>query len=450
MRRRSFLKGLVATCASAPLWSLLARPARADHGTASRVIFFYFPDGVPGPSQNGEPSAWHPSGSEHEFSLPSVLSPLTPFQQDCVFFRGLSLGATDAGSHPGGAKKLLTAVDGGGGISVDTFLSNTVGASAPFRHLYLGAMANQNNASGDKHITYVGPGQTLPPEDNPRLAFERVFGQAPAGGGAASAASSPLAHKRSVLDGVLEEMSAFRARLGHVESAKLDLHTEALREVELRLDAMELPPENGSSCASPSVDSTGASDDTLYDPARFPDVLRMQIDVMVNAMACGLTRVGTIQASHHTSELIMSRFPETEMHVPGYDMRSHQASHYGASHDYGKMEFDHFVKQRRWFVSQFAYLLEQFQSRPEGDGTMLDHSVVVLCTEVCDGNTHLHDDMPFVLAGRAGGAVSTGRLLQFGYERHSRLLASVARAMGSDIWQFGNPCEGPLPGLLSS
>lgn len=446
MRRRSFLKGLAATCASAPLASLLARPARADIGVARRIVFFYFPDGVPGPSQNGEPSVFHPTGSQHQFSLPSVLSPLAPFQQHCVFFRGLSLGSTDAGSHPGGAKKLLTAVDGGNGISLDTFLANTVGGDAPWRHLYLGAMANQNNASGDKHITYVGPGHTLPPEDNPRLAFERLFSQAPS----SSATLDPLSHQRSVLDGVLEEMSAFRARLGGAEAAKLELHTEALREMELRLDTLAQPAEDIGSCGSPVLSGASVSDGAVYDPARFPDVLRTQIDLMVNAMACGLTKVGTLQASHHTSELIMSRFVGTEMHVPNYDMRSHQASHYGASHDYAKTEFDHFVKQRRWFVSQLAYLLGQLQSRPEGDGTMLDHSLVLLCTEVCDGNTHMHDDMPFVLAGGGAGALSTGRLLQFGYERHSRLLASLARAMGSDIWQFGNPCDGPLPGLLAS
>ena len=170
---------------------------------------------------------------------------------------------------------------------------------------------------------------------------------------------------------------------------------------------------------------------------------------MVQAMACNLTRVGTLQASHHTSELIMSRFPDTELYDAGYDMRSHQASHYGASHDFGHREFAEYVKQRRWFAGQLAYLLEQLQSRPEADGTMLDYSLVLLCTEVCDGNTHQHDNMPFVLAGGAGGRMAGGRLLDFGTRRHSDLLVSIANAMGDGLRSFGQESNGGLPGLLA-
>ena len=107
-------------------------------------------------------------------------------------------------------------------------------------------------------------------------------------------------------------------------------------------------------------------------------------------MACGLTKVGVIQGSQHTSELIMSRFRDTEMYDAGFDMRSHQASHYGARHDRSNRLYSDFVKQVNWWVSQYAYLLQQLRARPEGDGTMLDHSVVLLCTEVSDGNTHSH------------------------------------------------------------
>ncbi|MFT6396567.1 MAG: hypothetical protein ACJAYU_001310 [Bradymonadia bacterium] len=134
----------------------------------------------------------------------------------------------------------------------------------------------------------------------------------------------------------------------------------------------------------------------------------------------------------------------------GYDMRSHQASHYGASHDRGHREFADYVDQRGWWVQQFRYLLEQLEARPEGDGTMLDHSTILLCSEVCDGNTHLHDNMPFVVAGRAGGAISTGRLLQYESMRHSNLLVGLGRSMGADLNNFGQESFGPLPGLLSS
>src|SRR5262249_7088811 len=139
------------------------RAIAASGSTARRVIFFYFPDGIPGQSSSGEASLWHPTGSESNFTLPTVLSPLEPHKGSCVFFSGLSMGPTDVGSHPGGAKKLLTATDGGNGESIDQLLARTVGAASPVRHLYLGAMANQNNASGDKHISYVAPGTTTSP-----------------------------------------------------------------------------------------------------------------------------------------------------------------------------------------------------------------------------------------------------------------------------------------------
>ena len=170
---------------------------------------------------------------------------------------------------------------------------------------------------------------------------------------------------------------------------------------------------------------------------------------MVQAMACGLTRVGVIQASHHTSELIMSRFANTEMFDPSFDMRSHQASHYGAAHDPAKREYRAFAQQVTWWVAQFAYLLDQLAARPEEDGTMLDYSLVLLCSEVADGNTHLHDDIPLVLAGGGGGTIRTGRFLDVGYRRHGDLFVAIANAMGDNITSFGDASAGPLPGLLA-
>jgi hypothetical protein len=376
-----------------------------------------------------------------------LLAPLQPYQSKCVFFRGLSMGATDSGSHPGGAKKLLTATDGGNGISIDQRLASTVGANDPFRLLYLGAQANVNNASGDKHISYVAPGFTTPPEDNPVAAFNRVFGNAgtTTGGGSGDPRS---ARRLSVLDNAKAELEALKTKLGDTEKTKLDLHLDAVREIELRIGALG-GAQPTASCTSPSIDAAGLDASTLYAPERFPQILRAQIDVMVQAMACGMTRVGVIQASHHTSELIMSRFMNTQMYDPGFDMRSHQASHYGAAHDLAHREYKAFVLQVKWWVEQFAYLLSQLAARPEGQGTMLDESLVLLCSEIADGNTHLHDDMPFVLAGGGSGTIRTGQTMNVGYRRHGDLLVAIANAMGDGLTSFGDASSGPLPGLLA-
>ncbi len=451
--RRSVLAGLGALALAGPGRRLI-RPglARADE-VAKRAIFFYFPDGVPGPSQNGDPSKWHCTGGETDFALSEVLEGLAPWRDRCVFLNGLSMGGTDEGSHPGGAKKLLTAADGGGGESIDQLLSRTAGGDSYWRHLYLGVQANHNNASGDKHIVYPTAGQSIAPEDDPRRAFELLFGATPPnpGGGEDPAPAEPDPVRVSVIDGVLDEMTRRRARRGGVAATTPDLHLLPGRVGELRTTT---PPGSGggggssAGCGTPSIDTGGFGTGSLYDPAAFGEILRAQTDLMVLAMACGLTRVGTLQASHHTSELVMSRIPGSAMFDPGYDMRSHQASHYGASHDPGSREYSAFVQQRQWFVAQFAYLLDRLDALPDGDGTMLDSSLLVLCTEVCDGNTHLHGNMPFVLAGGAGGRLSGGRLLDYGGRRHGDLWVSVAQAMGEPVTWFGDSSQGALPGLI--
>lgn len=441
--RRQFLRALTGAAAALPLARALPGWAAPPAGHAQRIIIFYFPDGVVGPSQNGDSSKWHCTGSEYSFSLSELLQPLAPFKDDCVFLNGLTMGGTDSGSHPGGAKKLLTGVDGGNGESIDRFIARTIAADAPHKMIYLGAQANHNNASGDKHISYISPGVTVTPEDNPMNAFSSLFSGAIAGVGGAS---GPDPFEVGVIDGLLEDMAILRNSLGTAEKSKLDIHLDSLNEVEKRIKAT--PEFRGASCESPVLDTGELGVGNLYAPELFPTVLRAQMDLTVQAMACGLTRVATIQASHHTSELIMSRFEGTPMHAPNFDMRSHQASHYGTSHDLGKKEYAEFRKQRIWWVEQFAWLLDALKSRPEGDGTMLDHSLVLLATEVCDGNTHLHDNMPLVLAGQAGGKLSTGRLLQTNGTHHSNLLLSLAHAMGEYAPNFGYS-NGPLSGLLS-
>lgn len=441
LSRRAILRTFAGAALALPFFESLYGSHRAlAKNAAKRVIFFYFPDGVAGVSQNGDPSLWHATGGEKSFQLPTLLEPLQKHAGDCVFLNGLSMGPTDSGSHPGGAEKLLTATDHGNGPSIDQVIAQNAGASAPFHHLYLGAMANQNNASGDKHISYPSAGQSITPMDSPMEAFNLLFGNG--GGGTQSGKPDPI--KVSVIDGVLADMKRLQGQLGSIEKDKLDLHLQSLREIEKRIKNPEMA---GASCQSPSIDIGDVTAQNLEDSEKFPTVLKAQIDLMVLAMACGLTKVGTLQCSQHTSDLVMSRFPGTEMYDPTFDMRSHQASHYGASHDYQKREFKAFVAQVRWWVSQFDYLLGRLASLPEDGGTMLDHSLILLCTEICDGNTHLHDNMPFVLAGRGGG-LTTGRLLDYGGRRHADLLLSIGNAMGMSMSSFGDASSGPLDGLF--
>ena len=157
---------------------------------------------------------------------------------------------------------------------------------------------------------------------------------------------------------------------------------------------------------------------------------------MVLAMECNLSHVGVLQCSHHTSDLMMNQFQGSIMYDPGADLTSHNASHYGSPADQSNMRYVRFYQQRLWYMEQFAYLLEQLDARQEGEGSMLDNSVVLLCSEISDGNTHSFDNMPFLLAGGAGGAYETGRLLAFNRASHARLHLKIAQSLGSDITSF--------------
>lgn len=436
--RRDFLRALGAAAIALPFYDVLNAPLARAGGVAKRTIFFYFPNGVMA-GEGGGGGQFHASGSEFNFSLSYQMEPLAPYKNDCVFLNGLGMGPTDEGSHPGGAKKLLTASDGGYGQSIDQHLASTVGSSAPFHLLYLGAGAAKYG-TGDKCISYPsGDGASVAPIDDPKIAFQSLFGSG-TGMGSSSGSPAPVdTTKASVIDAAIGDMDALQKRLGAVEASKLSLHMEALREVEKRIK--DLPPPSTPSCDNPSAPTVDSA--KIYEDASFPDVLRAQMDLMVTAMACGKTNVGTIQSAFHTSDLNMSAFAGAETY--GSNLLSHQASHYAGNPAWTTG----FIAQVRWWMSQFGYLIGALAARPEpgGSGTMLDNSLVLACSEVSDGSVHTHHNMPFILAGRGGGSVKSGRLLQYNDERHGKLFASIAQAMGHNIQGFGNG-QGTLTGLV--
>ena len=169
---------------------------------------------------------------------------------------------------------------------------------------------------------------------------------------------------------------------------------------------MTPPPK--ATCSDPRIDTSGLTDTSLYDPGLFPKILRAQMDLMVQAMACGLTKVGVVQASHHTSELIMSRFPPSDGNVrsevrhaqpPGVALRP-------------KPRQVQARVPRLLFAATLvgaAVCVSARSAQAAAKRTaMLDYSLVVLCSEICDGNTHSHDNLPFIVGGRGGGRSRRG------------------------------------------
>jgi hypothetical protein len=175
--------------------------------------------------------------------------------------------------------------------------------------------------------------------------------------------------------------------------------------------------------------------------ANFPAAGKLHMDIFVAAFACGLTRIGTLQWGGSTSE---QQFPWL-----GINSGHHTMSHVGDG-DLGNMA--QLVKINNWYAQQFAYLLGKLDAIQEGTGTLLDNSIVAWTNELSKGNTHSSHNIPWVLAGSAGGYFRTGRFIQYATEQpHNNLLVSFMNAMGlANETTFGERavCTGPLTGLV--
>jgi hypothetical protein len=406
-----------------PLGTMFARNAAAEPGNA-KALFVYVPDGV-------IPELWHPSGSSGNLTLPSMTEPLAPVLDDLVFVRGLDMYA-GGGTHEGGAAKVLTGVSD---VSLDVFLGEQVGGGMPHRSVQLG-VGTTFQAGDDKFISRVS-GSPISPDDDPINAFDRLFsGIDTGGGGSGGQPTFEQLRAGSVLDSAITDLNRLQDSLGTAEREKLDVHLDALREVEQRATGMLTAScdeivWNEEGYANSDADNYPT---TYHREDNFGLVGKLQMDQITLALACGVTRVGTLTWSHAVSP---TRVPET-----GSSAGHHDASHYGSDIN-GPLAAD-YIANRRWYNEQLVYLIERMRSIPDTGGTLLDNVVMFLVTDINDGNLHDHQDMPFLLAGRACGQLETGRSLDYRgagqggeNEPHTKLLVSIARMMGADIDTFG-------------
>jgi hypothetical protein len=237
------------------------------------------------------------------------------------------------------------------------------------------------------------------------------------------------AERRSVIDLVKGDLTSLQSRYGGEDRTKIDAHLEAIRAIEMRNES-ETP-----TCDTPTLD-LGFDP---FDNDSFPEVVQRQIDQMVMAMACDLTRVASLQCSASVSG---TRF----------SWLGHQSGHHDLSHlgDDDQTMLTQIAEVNTWYAQQLLYLLDKLAAVPEGDGTMLDNTLVVWGNELSRGNSHGNHPVPFVFAGGAGGSIETGRYLDFGDTPHNRMLVSICHAMGlTDTQSFGDndPGSGGLDGV---
>jgi hypothetical protein len=424
--RRRFLRGAGGALLALPLLDAFTTgPAGADAYPKRLVIVF---------SANGTlADAWTPTGGETDFVLGDILAPLEPHRDDLLILAGIdgesSYHGPGDGAHWNGMGHMLTGTElvdlgnynfSGGGISIDQRVAQTIGTTTKYPTLEL--CVENDPASVASHMSYLGPNQPAPPEPDPTAVFQRLFD---------GATPDQKAQRVSVLDAVQEDLKTLAPKLGAADRQKVEAHLDAVRSVEKSLRATQ----------AVACDPIAVGRDDLRD---VPAVGKDQMDLLVRALSCDLTRVVTLQWSQAVSMTRMTWLGITDAH--------HDLSHMTNSDPvvHGKLS-----AINAWYAGQFAYLLDAMKAVPEGGGTLLDHSLVVWCNELSDGEVHSRRQLPYVLAGRCGGAVKTGRFLPYGpfvgepAPPHNNLLVAIAQAMGVDIDTFGNPayCTGPLPGL---
>lgn len=450
--RRLFLGGAVGAAAGAAslpvLRSLGGRSAaRAADAFPKRLVVWFTPNGTVG-------EQWFPqSGGETDFVLGQILRPIEDagLRDKMLVFRGLDMKSTQAGpgdGHQKGMGHMLTGAEllpgdvlGGcdscppaglsSGISIDQVVANTIGGDTPFRSLELG-VRSEDYANNWTRMSYRGADDALPPENNPKEAFERVFAGVT---GDPAEDAKRRAMRLSVVDGVKRDFGALEGKLSGADKKKLESHLEAVQSLERRLGTVN-------ACGRPEL---GTFVDRPKDNANLPTVLAQQIDIGVMAMACDLTRVVSFQISNSVGNNVLSF-----LNVGGSAI---ETNHHAISHEDEQLPYgyrDALTVINRWYAQQFVSLLQKMDAVEEGEGrSMLDNSVVVWVNELSDGRRHNHDNMPFMMVGSAGGHFRTGRYLQFNGQPHNNLWVSLQQAYGVASNTFGDPrfCTGPLTGL---
>jgi hypothetical protein len=332
----------------------------------------------------------------------------------------------------------------GSGATIDQIVAQGSGPDAPYseaagsaaqetlyRTLELGAQCQEPHSM--HRMIYAGNNQPIHPEVNPRAAFDRLFANLDTSATPSDAAPQAAAEGRSqALDLLIAETENLKTKIGSEEWQKVEAHLEGLNAIDSRISSTATTIEG---CMAPARDSWPEPRSQWENSESFPDEAAAMMDIAAHALACDITRVASVQLSRGFSNIVHSWAGSTQGH--------HTISHLDGDNTAELQEID------RWYGEQFAYMLNKLDSIAEGDGTLLDNTLVVWGREMAATN-HRMQPAHFVIAGSARGAIQTGRVLSFDREPHSTLLVTIAQIMGLDINSVGDrdPDTGPLSGLI--
>jgi hypothetical protein len=429
------LRGLGALMALPALEAMRPRTARAAGAPAPlRFVAFYTPCGIHMPK-------WTPEKVGADYALTPTLASLAPVKSELLVLSGVDNlpGRPDGDGHHAAATAAFLSCSKAfktegthirAGISMDQVLANAVGKATRYPSLELGIDQGKGIGNCDSgyacpyanNIAWAGPSTPVPKETSPRAAFDRLFADFDPGVTQAELAKRK-AYGLSILDAVRADAKALQGRLGTTDRRKLDEYFTGVRELELRVNAMDT---GGPSCGAPAA------------PADTGDVrekTQAMLDLIVLAFQCDLTRTCTFMLGNARSDRVYSFL--------GLSGEHHAYSH----HQKAQANYDALAKIDKWEVEQYAYLLQRMKGVQEEGGTLLDHSAVYFASEVADGNMHEHKNLPILLAGRAGGAIAPGRHVRYEGAPLANLFTSLLNILGVPTATFGDNGTGALPGL---
>lgn len=356
--------------------------------SARRLVYIYVPNGI-------VMKQWTPAAEGAGYAMPRILQPLQPYRDDVLILSGLThntgrpLGDGD-GDHARAAATYLTGVhpkktagaDIHVGISVDQIAAQRIGNGTKFPSLELacedgrlvGACDTGYSCAYSNSISWRTPSNPLPPEINPRSVFERLFGaedENPA------ERAKRLRFETSILDYVLDDARRLAGKLGPTDRRKIDEYLSAVREIEQRIELAEKDNRQ----IVPSIEKPEGY------PAAFDDYVRLMFDLLVVAFQTDLTRVSTFMLAREGSTRTYR-----EIGIPD--------AHHALTHHRGNPEWiEKVARINTYHVEQFGYFLGKLKSTPDGDGSLLDHTLLVYGSGLSDGNRHDHADLPVLVAG---------------------------------------------------
>src|SRR5262247_1041697 len=430
LSRRTFLRGAGVTIALPFLESMVPAQTPLSKTAAtpkSRLTCIYIPHGA-------TMDHWTPATEGIGFEFSEILKPLEPFREYVNVVSGLchpQAGPTDGedsggaldhnravavfltGSHPKkGAQSHV-------GISLDQVIAEKLGQDTPLPSIELSieesSLGSDAGFSGAYRntISWKSPTVPLPMEHSPQVAFERLFGD----GSTDAQRKARREQSISLLDSVSQQVASLEKELPAADRSRLSQYLEEVREIERRIE--KAAKQTKSDVPVPEA-PVGIPDD-------FEEHLKLMWDLQALAFQAEITRVSTLLYSHETSGTV---YPKS-----GVREGFHNASH----HSNNRKNMDQFAVLNRYHVSSLTYFFNRLKSTPDGDGTLLDHSLILYGSTLSDGNEHNHDPLPVILVGGASGRVKGGRHVK--YAQHTpmaNLYVSLLDKFGIRQEKFGD------------